>query len=71
MAKCRYCNKDLSIKVLKIHEKWCKDQDHEKENEESLESKKVPELKDMAKEKGIEGYSSMKKEELIEAIESL
>lgn len=35
---------------------------------EDLNSKKVSELKDMAKEKGLEGYSNMKKEELIELI---
>lgn len=33
-----------------------------------LNSKKVGELKDMAKEKGLEGYSNMKKEELIKLL---
>lgn len=36
-----------------------------------LNSKKVGELKDIAKEKGLEGYSNMKKEELIEVLKEL
>ena len=36
-----------------------------------LEELKVSVLKDMAKEKGIEGYSNMKKDELIDALQSL
>ena len=35
---------------------------------EDLEDKKVSELKEMAKDKGVEGYANMKKEELIEAL---
>lgn len=38
-------------------------------NEETLTGKKVPELKNIAKEQGIEGFSNMKKDELIQAIE--
>lgn len=34
-------------------------------DEKSLEDLKVEELKELAKEKGIEGYSKLKKEELI------
>lgn len=43
----------------------------EQETEEigDLTSKTVPELKEMAKEKGIEGYATMKKNELITALE--
>ena len=37
-------------------------------NIRSLEELKVEELKELAKEKEIEGYSKMKKEELIEAL---
>ena len=36
-----------------------------------LDSKKVPELKEMAKELGIEGADGMKKAELIDAISSV
>ena len=37
--------------------------------DESLEDKTVKELKEMADDQGIEGYSNMKKAELIEALE--
>jgi len=36
----------------------------------ALEEMNVPELKELAKEKGIDGYSNMKKQELIEALEA-
>lgn len=37
-------------------------------NGDELESKTVKELREMAKEKGIEGYTNMKKDELIKAL---
>lgn len=39
------------------------------EETETLTDKKVPELKNIAKEHGIEGFSNMKKDKLIQAIE--
>ena len=39
-----------------------------KETKEDLDSKTVAELKEMAKAKGVEGYSKLKKAELIEAL---
>lgn len=38
------------------------------DNEDDLSKKSLAELKEMAKEKGIKGYSTMKKEELISSI---
>lgn len=40
----------------------------ETKNSDDLNSKTVAELKDLAKEKGIEGYTTMKKAELIDAL---
>ena len=40
----------------------------EKEETDSLEGKTVTELRNMAKEAGIKGYSTMKKDELISAL---
>lgn len=41
----------------------------EQEQTESLQDKTIKELKEIAKEKGLEGYSKLDKEQLIEAIE--
>lgn len=50
---------------------YCKNKGYEVEEikeEVDLNSLKVPELKELAKSKGIDGYENMKKEELIEAL---
>lgn len=41
----------------------------QQETVESLEDKTVPDLKELAKEKGIDGYSTMKRDELLKALE--
>lgn len=45
-----------------------KKQETPQEEAKTLEDKTVPELKELAKVQGIDGYSNMKKEALIEAI---
>lgn len=40
----------------------------EKEGNDSLDKLKVDELKELAKENGVEGYESMKKAELLDAL---
>lgn len=60
-------NKDMDENLFEILEEIEEIQSDEKE----LDELTVPELKEKAKEKQIEGYSTMKKEELIKAIEEI
>lgn len=51
---------------------WFKKHGYRVEDEnKSLDDMKVPELKELAKEKKIEGYSDMKKDELLEALKAV
>jgi hypothetical protein len=55
-------------KGYKVDEEKVPEDEREETIETDLESLKVEELREMAKEKNIEGYSKMKKEELINAL---
>ena len=59
--------KGLTEKVVKAEVKVEKEVKEVKANSD-LESKTLKELKELAKEKNVEGYSTMKKAELLEAL---
>ena len=60
--------KGLTEKVVKAEVKVEKEVKEERKASSDLESKTLKELKEIAKEKGVEGYSTMKKAELLEAL---
>lgn len=55
----------ISVKTETVHE------DVREEVEKSLETMTVPELKEQAKEKGVEGYNSLTKPELIAVLKDV
>ena len=61
-------NGKVSKVEIKKEEVKASSEDKKEEKSDDLNSKTVAELKDMAKEKGVEGYTSMKKAELIDAL---
>lgn len=73
MIKCNICGREYSPKVYELHIKRCKAvivKNKENENKDivNLEDMTVKELRELAKEKNIDAYYNMKKEELIEAL---
>jgi hypothetical protein len=61
-------NKGYKVVEEEIEEEKVPEDEREETIETDLESLKVEELREMAKEKNIEGYSKMKKEKLINAL---
>ena len=59
--------KNQGLKKIEVAEELQNNQETTGE-ETSLEGMKSEELKELAKKKGIDGYSKMKKEDLIEAL---
>lgn len=64
MIKCPFCGLEVSENVYPYHVESCKN----KEEEKKVEDMNVQELKEFAKLKGITGYSTMNKDDLLAAI---
>ena len=68
--KCKICGKEFSSSVFPFHYKFCKEKKEKelKEKETELEKLTVKELEEVAKEKGLTGYSDLKKAELVDLL---